>query len=115
MLKISSVTLHRLGGDLVRSAEDVRIVLREGAHPHQPVQRARGLIAMHLAELREAQRQLAIAAQALLEHLDVTRAIHRLDRERALIRRLGHVHVFAEGLDVPGLHPQFAVHDLRAC
>ena len=113
MLKISSVTLTASVGDLLRRAENMRIVLREGAHPHEPVQRARGLIAMHLAELGEAQRQLAVAAQALLEHLDVTRAVHRLDREDALIRRLGHEHVLAESLDVPGLDPQLAVHDLR--
>ena len=50
-----------------------RVVLGEGAHPHQAVQRAGGLVAMHLAELGEADRQLAVAAQALLEDLHVAR------------------------------------------
>ena len=60
----------------------MRIVLRKGPHAHEPVQGAGRLVAMHLAEFRKTQRQLAIAAQTLLEHLDMTRAIHRLDREQ---------------------------------
>ena len=40
----------RLLGDLILGDEDVRIVLGEGAHAHQAVQCARGLVAMHLAE-----------------------------------------------------------------
>ena len=67
--------------------EDVRVVLGEGAHAHQAVQRARGLVAVHLAELGEAQRQVAIAAHALLEDLHVARAVHRLDGVEPLIRR----------------------------
>ena len=46
--------------DLVLGAEDVRVVLGEGAHPHQAVQRARRLVAVDGAELRDLQRQLAI-------------------------------------------------------
>ena len=38
-------------GDLLLGAEDMRVVLGEGAHAHQAVQRARGLVAVHLAEL----------------------------------------------------------------
>ena len=104
---------HRLLGDLLGGAKNVGIVLREGAHPHEPVQRPGGLIAVHLAEFGEAQRQLAVAAQSLLEYLDVPGTIHRLDRESAVIRRLGHEHVLAEIGDVTRLHPQFAVHDFR--
>ena len=104
---------HRFLGDLLRGAEDVGIVLGEGAHPHQAVQRPRGLIAVHLAEFGEAQRQLAVAAQPLLEHLDVPGTVHRLDGEGALIRRLGHEHVLAEIGDVTGLHPELPVHDFR--
>ena len=40
--------LDRLRGDLLRGAENMGIVLREGAHAHEAVQRARGLVAMHL-------------------------------------------------------------------
>jgi len=58
---------------------------------------------MYLAEFGESQRQLAIACAILLEYLDVARAVHRLDGENALIGRLRHEHVLAEGLHVPGL------------
>ena len=50
----------RLRVDLVLGAEDVRVVLRERAHAHQAVQRARGLVAVAGAELGHAQRQVAI-------------------------------------------------------
>jgi hypothetical protein len=93
--------LDGLRGDLVRGAKNMGIVLSKGAHPHEPVQRPRGLVAMDLAELRQPQRQLSIAAQPLAEHLNMSRAIHRLDRKRPIVRRLGQVHVLAEGLDVP--------------
>src|ERR1700690_651711 len=68
---------------------------------------------MYLAELGEAQRQFSIAAQALLEDLHVTGAIHRLDRKNAVIRSLGHEHALTEFFDMPGLDPQFPVHDFR--
>ena len=79
----------------------------------QAVQRAGRLVAMNLAELAQAQRQVAVTLQPLVEDLDVPGAIHRLDGIDPLVRRLRHVHVLAELLDVPGLHPQLAVHDLR--
>ncbi len=63
--------LHRLPGDLVRRDEDMRIVLGERTDTHQAMQRARWLVAVHLAEFRKAQRQVAVAADALLEDLDV--------------------------------------------
>ena len=44
--------------DLVRTAEDVRVVLLEAAHTRQSVQRARDLVAVQHAEVSEAQRQL---------------------------------------------------------
>ena len=33
--------------DLIRSHEDMRIILRKAAHTHQPVQRAGELMAVH--------------------------------------------------------------------
>jgi hypothetical protein len=62
---------HALGLDLVLGAEDVAVVLREAAHPHDAVQRRRGLVAVALAELAVAQRQVAVALDALLEDQDV--------------------------------------------
>src|SRR5476651_1889413 len=113
----------RLALDLVFGAEDVGVVLREGAYAHDAVQRTRRLEAMARAHLRHAQRQLAIAAQTLVEDLDVARAVHRLQREDAL-RRVGdelaqaflvlaEIHVLAELLPVARGFPQAAVVELR--
>jgi hypothetical protein len=77
---------HALGQDLVLGAEDVAVVLREAAHAHDAVQAARGLVAVALAELAVAQRQVAVALDALLEDQDVARAVHRLERVVALFR-----------------------------
>jgi hypothetical protein len=49
----------------------VAVVLREAAHAHEAVQRARGLVAVAGAEFAVAQRQVAVAAQALVEDLHV--------------------------------------------
>src|SRR6266478_7660638 len=103
----------RLGSYLVLGAEDVRIVLDEAAHPHQPVQGARRLVAVAAAEFGEPQRQFAIAAQPVAEDQDVARAIHRLDREYPLITALGDEHVLAKVLPVPSSLPQAAVQELR--
>ena len=58
------VDLEALGRHLLLGAEDVRVVLGEAAHAHQPVQRARRLVAVHDAELGQAERQVAIATSA---------------------------------------------------
>ncbi len=75
-----------LGQDLILGAEDVAVVLHEAAHAHEPVQRARGLVAVAGAELAVAQRQLAVAPHALVVDEDVPRAVHRLDRVVAVLR-----------------------------
>src|SRR6185312_1003173 len=61
----------------------------------------------------KADRELAVALQAVLEDLHVTRAIHRLDGVDALIRRLREKHVLAELLRVARLLPEGDVHELR--
>ena len=71
--------------DLLLGDEDMGVVLGEGAHAHQPVQRARRLEAMHLAELGDLQRQIAIGFQPVLEDLHMAGAVHRLDGVDALV------------------------------
>ena len=73
--------LHHLALDLALGAKDMGIVLGEGAHAHEAVQRTRRFIAMTRAELREPQREVTIAPDALIEHLHVARAVHRLHGE----------------------------------
>ncbi len=100
--------------DLVLSAEDVRIVLREGADAHQAMQRARGFIAVARAELGHAHGQVAIGFLALLEDLDVAGAVHRLQRQRLVFRRLRDEHVVAILVPVARLFPELAVEHLRS-
>ena len=102
-----------LGRDLVLGAEDVGVVLRERAHPHQAVQGARGLVAVAGAELGHPQGQVAVAVQALVEDLHVAGAVHRLQRQR-LVLGLEREHVLAELLPVAGHFPQAAIEQLRA-
>ena len=62
---------------------------------------------MHLAEFGQFERQVAVELQTVLEDLDVTRAVHRLDDEGALVvfARLGQKHVLTEGRYVAGGDP----------
>ena len=77
--------LRHLGRQLLLGAEDMRIVLREAAHAHQPVQRAGRLVAMDIAEFGKPDRQIAVGLQAVLEDLHMAGAVHRLQREDALV------------------------------
>ena len=106
--------MHLLG-DLLLGDENVRVVLGEGAHAHQPVQRARRLEAVHLAELGDLERQVAIGFQPVLEDLDVAGAVHRLDDEGALVllARLDQKHAVAERRHVAGRDPQRRIDELR--
>ena len=112
------VDLQALVGELFLGAEHMRVVLGEAAHPHQAVHRARRLVAMHHAEFGEAQRQVAIALQAVLEDLHMARTVHRLQRKPALV--LGLVagglrreHVLAVPVPVARGFPQRLVENLR--
>ena len=103
---------------LLFGAEDVRIVLREAAHAHEAVEGARRLIAVYVAELGQAQRQLAIGAQAVLENLHVAGAVHRLDGEDLVVlggvtRRGGGKHRLLVPAPVARGFPQRLVEELR--
>src|SRR5436190_526128 len=103
----------RLKGDLASGTENMRVVLGEGAHPHDAVQRTRRLVAVAAAEFGEPQRQFAIAPQPVAEDQDMAGTVHRLQRENFLVPALGNEHVLAEILPVPGRLPQRAVEQLR--
>ena len=112
--------------DLVLAAEDVRIVLGELAHAHQPVQRAVRLVAVAAAVLVDAQRQVAVGFDALAEDQHLRRAVHRLQGhpvgiardDRPFIVDVGHFigddeHVLAVLAPVARLLPLARIHDLR--
>ena len=105
--------LHALLGDLFPGAEDMCVVLSERAHAHQAVERAGGLVAVHLAKLRKVHREVPVALESVLEDLHSAGAVHGLEAEGSFIRRCGAVHVLAELLEVPGLFPQGLIEDVR--
>jgi hypothetical protein len=108
----SRADLAHLADDLLRGAVDVGVVLGEGAHPQQAVQDALALRARDLAELGEAQRQLAVGVAAGAVDEAGAGAVHRPDRVFALAR-LGEVHVLAVVVPVAGAAPQLDVHHVR--
>src|SRR5712691_10448402 len=70
---------------------------------------------MHLAELGELERQVAIRLQTVLEDLHMARAVHWLDGVDALvvIAMLREEHHLAVLLHVTGGDPELRVHELR--
>ena len=88
------------------------IVLHEVAHAHQAMQRTRGLVSMAGTELGQAQRQVTVALQPLVEYLDMAGTVHRLHRVVTVLRMRGKHHV-AKLVPVAGFLPQRTVHHLR--
>src|SRR3546814_4134804 len=74
---------------------------------------AGGLVAVARTEFAVADRQVAVAVQALVEHLDVAGAVHRLHRVGPLLG-LGEEHVVLVVVPVAGFLPKLDVEDLRA-
>ena len=75
------------------------VILRKATHPHNPVQCPRGFIAVATAKFGHPQGQIAIGLQALIEDLNVTGAVHRLQGvyrffARVLFVNLDDKHVF---------------------
>ena len=64
---------------LIRTHEDVGVVLREGAHARQSVELAALLVAEDRAKLGDAQRQVLVGARLAREDLAVVRTVHRFE------------------------------------
>ena len=100
--------------DLLLGAEDVGVVLGEGAHPQQAVQHPAGLVAVDQAGLRVPDRKVPVGAAVGLVDLDVGGAVHGLQAHLPLLY-LRDVHVVAIGVPVPRLLPELdVVEDRRA-
>ena len=91
--------------------ENMRIVLDKAPHTHQALQGTGSLVAVAGTEFRQAQWQVAIAFQSLIEDLDMAGAVHRLYR---VISRFGFhgKHVFPENIPVAGPLPKGSIHHL---
>lgn len=98
---------------LVRAAEVVRVILREAAHAHKPVQHARAFVAIDGALLRVAQRQVAVRAQAALVDVQVEGAVHRLDEVLLTLNFDGRVHVLFVEAQMSARLPKRRLADMR--
>ncbi|EKD61350.1 MAG: hypothetical protein ACD_54C00275G0001 [uncultured bacterium] len=104
--------------DLIFGAEDMRVILHETTHPHQPVHGTRRFVAVARAEFRQTQGQVAVGFQALIEDLHMAGAVHRLQRVDAFFLgtffvHLDDEHILAVGFPVAGFLPQHTVNHLR--
>ncbi len=97
---------------ILLAAEHMRVVLLEGARPHDAVERTGGLIAVAGAELGIADRKLSPRAQALVEDLHVARARHRFQRHRQFAV-IDPEHVLAELVPVAAAAPKLLWQQLR--
>ena len=76
---------RNLALDLIFRTKNMGIVLGEASDAHNAVQRARGFVSVATAKLGEPKREVAVGLESLVEHLHVTRAVHRLHRKLAII------------------------------
>ncbi len=79
--------------DLLRRAEDVRVVLGKSAHPQQAVHHARTFVAIHRPQLAQAHRQIAIRLQRVFVDQDVPGTIHGLQAIFRVVKLHGVEHV----------------------
>ena len=101
-----------LGLDLIFGGKNMRIVLDKATHPHQPVQGAGRFIAVAGAKLRQTHRQVAVAFQPLVKHLNVARAVHGFDGH-VFVLGAGGKHALGVFIPVAGFFPQAAIDQLR--
>jgi hypothetical protein len=104
--------VHDLLGDLLARDVEVGVVLREAPHAEQPVELSGLLVPVDHAELRQAEREVAVRAGLAGEDDGAAGAVHRLDGI-ILVVDPGGVHVLLVVVPVAGLLPQVAVEDLR--
>jgi len=97
--------------ELVGRAVDVGVVLGEVAHAEEAVEDAAHLVTVHLAELGDAHRQVAVRTPAALVDKQAAGAVHRLHRVRVPVD-LGEVHVVLVVLPVAAAFPELAAQDL---
>src|ERR1017187_4142087 len=104
--------IHYFVFNLVRGAEDVRVVLREAADAEESVEHAGAFVAVDGAELAEAHRQVAIAALAVGIDQDVERAVHRPELVVGVVQLDGREHVRRVEIGVAGSLPQVEARDV---
>ena len=92
--------------DLIGTAKQMRIVLRESAHPKQAMEHAGPFIPIDRSQFSIADGQIAVAAQMRLVDHDVERAIHRLELIFTVFNFHGNEHIVAVIIDVAAGFPE---------
>ncbi len=100
-------------GHLVRTAEQVRVILRKAAHAQQPVQDATAFVAIHRAPFGVAHGQITVAAPGVFVHHDMERTVHWLQIIILPVDIHGRVHIFLVPTQVPADLPQIGAPDMR--
>ena len=108
-----SAEVCHFGSDLFFGTEDVGVILHKAAHAHQAVHGTGRFVTVALTEVGKAHWQVAPAAEAGVEDLNMAGAVHGLHGHfHVASQRLEHVLVVLVG--VAGLDPQSLVHDWDA-
>ena len=108
-----SAEVCHFGSDLFFGTEDVGVILHKAAHAHQAVHGTGRFVTVALTEFGKAHWQVAPAAEAGVEDLNMAGAVHGLHGHfHVASQRLEHVLVVLVG--VAGLDPQSLVHDWDA-
>ena len=88
----------------------MRVVLREAAHAHQPVQGAGQLVPVHKAQFADALRQVLVRMQPALVDEHAARAVHGLDGVVGVVY-FRDIHIVLVVVPVPRPVPQVLVED----
>ena len=99
--------------DLIGGTEQVCVILRQAAYAQRAVQCARALEPVHRAELRPAQRQVAIGTDGALVDHDVERTVHRFQVVPVVVQLHGREHVVRVEVEMPRRPPQPLAADVR--
>ena len=98
---------------LLRRAEDVRVVLGKSADAQHAVQYSGTFIAIDSAQLCESQRQVTITAQTRFVDHDVTWTVHRFGAIRHTVDVHWRIHIFAVAFEVPAYFVELFASDVR--
>ena len=98
---------------LIRTAEEMGIILGEPTDSEQAMQHTRSLVSVHRSPFREPKRQIPIGPESAFVDQDVERAVHRLQIVLLSVDLDGGVHVLPEEIEVAADLPQPAAPDMR--
>ena len=101
-----------LFGDLFGGHKDMRVVLREATHPHEPVELPALLVAVHEPQFAHTDGQVFVAVRRKLVHEHSAGAVHGL-HSAVLAVDLRRVHIVFIVLPVSRIFPKRAGHDHR--